>query len=118
MLQPQTYTLNEFVLRAEALKAEDEDAFYQFILTGQVNGEPGHQAVLDPIRNILDDDHSISIARDYDSLLTFQSDIIVNCPISIYPIPNPVEVLTTSIHLQYPILKGDVSSVHKTHYRY
>ena len=48
--------LNEFVLHAEALKAEDEDAFYQFILTEQVNGEPGHQAVLDPICNILDDD--------------------------------------------------------------
>lgn len=118
-LPPKTYTLNEFVLRAEALKAEDQDAFHQFILTGQVNGEDGHQVVLDPIRNVLDDDHSISIARDYDSLLTFQSNIVVDCPISIYPIPNPVEVLTTSIHLQYPIIKDDVSYVvQKTHYPY
>jgi hypothetical protein len=117
VLPPQTYTLEEFVLRAEALKTEDQNVFHQFILTGQFNGKNAHQAVLDPIRNVLEDNHFISIARDYDSLLTFQSHIVVDCPISIYPIPNPVEVLTTSIHLQYPVVKGDVSYAQKKHTR-
>jgi hypothetical protein len=116
VLPPRTYTLHEFSLRAEALKSEDTDSFHQFILTGQVNNsdEPAndHQAVLDPIRNILDDNHCISISRDYDSMLTLQHNIIVNSPISIYPVPNPAEVMTTSIHLKYPVTKGDVSCSH------
>jgi hypothetical protein len=105
-LPAQSYSLHEFVARASALKDENADAFRRFILTGEVEND--HQAVLDPTRNVLEPDHCISVARDIDSLVSFQQGIVVDCPISIYPVPNPAEVLSTSVHLRYPITRGDV----------
>jgi hypothetical protein len=104
-----SYSLHEFVAYASTLKDENPDAFRRFILTGEV--ENNHQAVLDPTCNVLQDDHAIALAHDYDSMITFQSNIVVDCPISVYPVPNPAEALTTSIHLKYPIIQGDVSKL-------
>jgi hypothetical protein len=108
-LPTKSYSLHEFVAYASALKDGNADAFRRFILTGEVEND--HQAVLDPIRNVLEDDHPIALARDYDSMITFQSNIVVDCPISVYPVPNPAEVLSTSVHLKYPIIQGDVSKL-------
>jgi hypothetical protein len=109
-LPTKTYTLREFATCAKSLQSEDDSpAFLRFVLTGEVAGE--HQAVLDPIRNVLEENHPIDAVRDYDSVIAITDDIIVSCAISAYPVSNPTEVLTTSVHLTYPITRGDVSAI-------
>jgi hypothetical protein len=79
------------------------------MLTGEFKDE--HQAAVDPIRNIVKDDHNIKALRDYDSVVSFTTEIVVNSTISIYPVPNPAEVLSTSVHIHYPITRGDVRGI-------
>lgn len=105
-LQP--YTLQSFVDYADLVRGQKgPQEFIRFVLTGEIPGE--HQAVIDPIHNALEDDYPLSQARDYDSLLGITQDIVVDCAISVYPVPNPVDTLTTSIHATYDIVRGNVS---------
>lgn len=107
-LPHRTYTLRAFNNEARELERKNDlDGLLQFILTGEVDG---NQAVLDPIRNALEEGHPVHSTRDYDSVLTTQESIIVTCSICVYPVPNPADDLTTSVHLTYPITNGDVSS--------
>jgi hypothetical protein len=110
---PCVYTLRQFVQKAEQIKDEDEDLFLQFVVTGQATVEnPPHQVVIDPIRdNSIHDDDEILITRDYDSFLGITNHIVVDSDISIYPVSNPSDTLTTSIHLKYPMQRGDVSNL-------
>jgi hypothetical protein len=105
-LPPQSYTLKQFVRHAKHLENEDNDNFVWFLLTGEADD---HQAILDPNRNTLPEDHDIIHSRDYDTVIGITQNIEVNGSISVYPVPNPVEALTTSIHIKYPITHANVS---------
>jgi hypothetical protein len=106
-LPPESYSLNDYIRLAKSLEREDNSAFLRFVLTGE--SPEGHQVVVDPIRNLLDERHPVRTTRDYDSVIGLTTDIVVDCMISVYPIPNPAQVLTTSIHIKYPIVNGNVS---------
>jgi hypothetical protein len=111
-LPHKAYSLGDFVRKAEGLASDegaDQIVFDRFLLTGEFKDE--HQAVVDPIRNIVPDDHDVKGLRDYDSVVSFTTEIVVDSTISIYPIPNPAEVLSTSVHIQYPITRGDVRRI-------
>lgn len=111
-LPSQSYTVKEFVRKAKTLEREDGHAFLRFVLTGEADE---HQAVLDPIRNTLGRDHDVVATRDYDSVIGITKDIVVKSSISVYPVPNPAEVLTTSIHIKYPMKTGRVSGTSPYH---
>jgi hypothetical protein len=119
-LPTRAYTLHEFIIKSNECRRLDEDIVLHFILTGQclLEGDQ-HQAVVDPTRDAaitLEDE--ILITRDYDSVLGVTSNIVVDSDISVYPASNPTDTLTTSIHLKYPIVKGNVNSLRtrSTHY--
>ena len=86
----------------------------RFTLTGEVPGNSEdddvhpHQATIDPVRNVIRPEHGISAFRDYDSVIGITSTIVVRTSISVYPIPDPKEVLSTSIHFKYPLRRGEV----------
>lgn len=105
------YTLEQFVAQAEALANQDhrKHEFIRFLITGEYFDQ--HQAVIDPIRNVLENNQHVDVARDYDSVLGIADKIVVTSSIAIYPIPKPVEALKTSIHIKYSIEKGDVSVI-------
>lgn len=108
-LPQRVYTLKQFVRQAKALTIHEHQkhAFIRFLITGEYFDQ--HQAVVDPIRNILENDQHVDVARDYDSVIGIADRIVVTSSIAIYPIPKPVEALSTSIHIKYPIEKGNVS---------
>jgi hypothetical protein len=109
---PRIYTLRQFVQKADELKDEDEDLFLHFVVTGQgIVENPAHQVVIDPIRDSsIRDDDEILMSRDYDSVLGITHNILVDSDVSIYPVSNPSDTLTTSIHMKYPLVRGDVSN--------
>jgi hypothetical protein len=104
--QPVTYSLREFVRLAKSLENENPE-FLRFVLTGDAKGQ--HQATLDHVRNVLTNDHQVDVARDYDSVIGITDGIVVDCALSVYPVPNPAEALTSSIHITHPFTSGDVS---------
>ncbi|KAJ4469609.1 hypothetical protein C8R41DRAFT_970774 [Lentinula lateritia] len=110
-LPTKAYSLRNFVRAGSALDSPDidGDAYLLFLLTGQHVLEE-HQAVIDARRNTLNDDHSVGASRDYDSLIGIADNILVNAAISVYPAPNPAEVLSSSIHLKIRLPSGDVST--------
>jgi excinuclease UvrABC helicase subunit UvrB len=77
------------------------------MLTGELHDE--HQAVVDPIRNVLQEDVEVTELRDYDSMIGYTDEIIVSSTISVYPVPNPAEVLSSSVHMNRPVTRGNVS---------
>ena len=91
---------------AKTLYDTDIHEFLRFVLSGEVASE--HQAVIDPFHNILKPGFYVDSMHDYDSVIGITEDIVVLSGISVYPIPNPSEVLTTSIHLTYGITNGNV----------
>jgi hypothetical protein len=106
LLPTQSYSLKEFIERAKALYSDEVFEFLTFILTGE--DRRNHQAILDPFRNVLPPGDLVDSMRDYDSVIGITEHIVVRSAISVYPIPNPVEVLTTSIHLKYGVKTGNV----------
>jgi hypothetical protein len=106
------YSLRNFNHEATRLNdLDDKTGLLRFVLTGQVLDENSlHQAVIDPLReHSIQEDQEIIVSRDYDSILGVTSNIVVESDISVYPVSNPVDSLTTSIHLKYGIEGGDVS---------
>lgn len=109
-LPTQSYSLAQFVQAARALYDDDPVAFRLFVLTGEAPGMET-QAYVDATLNALQIDHPVQMVRDFDSLIGITKNIAVDCMISVYPIPNPSEVLSTSIHLNYPIVSQDVRNL-------
>jgi len=107
-----SHTLEEFIIRATALWQENDttDLFTRFVLTGEFVDDDGmrKQAFVDVLQNTVDDDHPLSIKRDYDSVLGIASKILVDAPISVYAVPHPTFALKTSIHLTHPISYHEV----------
>lgn len=108
-----THTLRQFSDRAYGLHEDEDtdDKFIQFVLTGEYIDEDGHskQAFVDPIQNVIEDDHPLNISRDYDSLLGIAEKIMVNGPISVYAVPHNTFSLKTSIHLKRTVYYDGVS---------
>jgi hypothetical protein len=104
------YSVGDFVRAADDLwETGGHIVFNSFMLTGELSKK--HQAVIDPVRNVLQEGVDLEGARDYDSMIGLCEDIAVTSSISVYPIPNPAEVLNTSVHLTYQIKRGDVSGI-------
>jgi hypothetical protein len=112
-LPHEVYTLNEFVQEADRIKDVSPNALVDFIITGQnMATDPPHQAVIDPLRNAtIRDTDEILVLRDFDSALLPSPGIIVTCHIAVSPISNPADTLTKSIHLKYPIQRGNVGHI-------
>lgn len=109
-----SHTLNEFTNRLSNLFADEEyDAFIRAGLTGEYCDEAGinRQIFIDPLRNYVPGDHSITVTRDYDSAIGISDRILVNCDINVYAVPHPTHSLTSSIHIKYPIERPGVSSL-------
>jgi hypothetical protein len=92
-----SYSLRDFVRFAKTLEHTDNSAFNRLLLTGETED---HQVSIDPIRNVMQPNHPVTISRDYDSIIGVTDEIIVQSSISVYPIPNPAEVLSSSIHFR------------------
>ena len=90
-----------------------EEELIHFALSGifKPNNEDGeiqcYQAVIDPIRNEVDQDHPLEIMRDYDSVLGLDFEILVQGPLSVYPVPADSTTLTTSVHIDYEFGSDD-----------
>lgn len=106
-LPPKSYSIHDFVRCAKTLEDDDNSTFLPFILTGE--GPDSHQVILDPTRNLVEPAHPLVASRDYDSVIAITKEIVVDTMISVYPVPNPAQRLTTSIHIKYPITNGEVS---------
>jgi hypothetical protein len=117
-----TYTLAEFNSRAKQILREnprDPTEFIRFMLTGEMNGEAlglevfNHQALLEPGFNDVEPRHPISVSRDYDCILGITEDIVVNHPVTIYPISDPGDAIMSSIHVGHrftPLTDTQVST--------
>lgn len=108
-----SHSLREFADRAYGFHENDEtdDNFLRFVLMGEYIDDEGHpqQAFVDPIQNVIDDNHFLMISRDYDSLLGIADKVMVHCPISVFVVPHDTFALKTSIHLQHPVTYHGVS---------
>ncbi|KAF8867829.1 hypothetical protein BD779DRAFT_1685253 [Infundibulicybe gibba] len=98
----QRFSLFEFCQRAQELLAPEHDRaeFIKFVLCGICNGG---QVVIDPYQDVLQDHHPIQVTRDYDSLLGFEKDIIVETDMTVTPVSRHADTLTKSIHLNIEI---------------
>lgn len=67
-----------------------------------------YQVTIDPILNRLDEDHPISILRDYDSLIGVSPHIRVKGALRIYAIAKHEDALQNNIHLSHPIVSFHV----------
>lgn len=107
-----SHNLNEFTARAtRLLESEEYDPFINFVLTGEYLDDGAlKQAFLDPIQNLVPVDHPLRISRDYDSVIGFSEDILVEGPVSVRAVPHPTFALTKSIHMARAIRYEGVSS--------
>lgn len=109
---PVSHTLQEFTARASRLyHNEDHDGFIRFVLTGEYvdGGSYAKQAFLDPIQNVVRQDHGLTVARDYDSAIGIADRILVDGPINAYAVPHPTYGLSSSIHIRHSIRYRNVS---------
>lgn len=107
-----SFSLAEFSAHATELNRTGEhDDFVRFVLCGEFNDGNGdrRQAFIDPLRHVVDEDHPLDIARDYDSALGISDKILVNCPINVWAVPHPTQALKTSIHMKRRIMYEGVS---------
>src|ERR1700742_1621472 len=107
-----TFSLAGFSRKAKKLDdAGLESEFIQFVLTGEFLDESGDvvQAFVDPILNVVSPRAGLLIQCDYDSLLGISKDIPVTASIAVYPVPDPVRTLSSSVHLTFPIRVNNVS---------
>lgn len=101
-LPTKSYSLWAFIRAAQALDSDEHNYYEHFILTGE-NVMENCQAFIDPTQSRVDDEIPLSLSRDYDSLIGIADRILTTRSISVYPASNPAEVLSTSIHLTYPL---------------
>lgn len=98
-----SYSLAQYCDRAHQLHEEDQNTeqFVRFVLCGIDNDR---QACIDVIRNRIEDAEipTLSIDRDYDSVLGIDDDICVrDHPITISLLPRFDDTLKTNVHLQH-----------------
>ncbi|KAG7098026.1 hypothetical protein E1B28_000002 [Marasmius oreades] len=107
--ETKSYTLCQFNDEAQRLlQMEDYPEFQKFVLTGE-SKYTSTQALVDIQPNILPPDHSLDVKRDFDSLIGITPKIAIANSLSIYAVPNPSEVLTTSIHLAHTMFVDGTS---------
>lgn len=107
-----SFSLDEFSSAASRMYASEEyDDFIRFVLCGEflAADESRRQAFVDPIRNPVDEDHPLTVSRDYDSAIGIAQDILVDGPISVFAVPHPTFALKTSIHMKHTIEYEGVS---------
>lgn len=99
-LPKKMYSLHEYTAHAKSLNKNPWE-YTRFALTGEVAGV--HQANVNASLNDLKPHESISSIRDYPCILGITRDIVVDCPLILYPISDPGDAITTSTHLDYPV---------------
>jgi hypothetical protein len=105
----ESYNLDQFSRKAfELYSKEDHGDFIRFVVNGKVGD---NQVVIDPIQHTLPVDQVISQLRDYDSVIGLSANVEVKRSIYIYPVANPRDTLTESLHLQYEIPNGHNVSI-------
>jgi hypothetical protein len=110
----ESHTLDQFIDRLNSLhEADEHDAFIRAGLTGEYTDENnrGKQIFIDPVQNLVDDDHELTIKRDYDSLIGVAHDILVDGAINAHAVPPGNLCLRSSIHIQYPMETENVSQL-------
>ncbi|KAF9442097.1 hypothetical protein P691DRAFT_765570 [Macrolepiota fuliginosa MF-IS2] len=113
-----THTLDEFTARLNSsFTNHDFDAFIKTGLTGEYLDDNGarKQVFIDPLLNHVQDDHQITITRNYNSTISISEDILVATSINVYAIPHPTFALSTSIHLKYPIQRDGSTKLVEYH---
>lgn len=100
-------TLCQFCRRAKDLLSLSQTSFVRFVLTGE--DTDGSQACIDPVFNHVTPNHQLHINRDYDSLLGFCSDILVDTNITVYPVLKLDDTLSRNIHISYEFTVANVS---------
>jgi len=88
------------------LDQEEFPAFVAHALCGQgeAHNFGRYQVTLDPILNRLDEDHPISVLRDYDSLIGVSPNIRVKGALWVYAIAKHEDSLQNNIHLSHSIV--------------
>lgn len=108
-----SHTLRQFCNRANHLYNEHatDEPYIRFVLTGEYLDDGGtpKQAFVDPVQNLVEPYHPLSVSRDYDSLLGVAEKILVDGPITVFAVPHSTFALRTSLHMEHPIVRGDVS---------
>jgi len=112
ILEEQVYTLDAFSITCNELLSDQNRLgdFVRFALTGgnyDPDGINTHQAVIDPIQNILDDNHLVDVVRDYDSLLGLTRHIAFNSAITVYPAAKFEDTLSKNIHIKVNLVGDD-----------
>jgi hypothetical protein len=71
------------------------------------------QYSIEPTRNRFTPPRDVTLVRDYDSVICFTNWLPINAPLYLYPVTNPTDTLTSSLHLKVPmkIHPGQVSNV-------
>jgi len=95
------------LLHADEDEAEPTDAaqYYRalnLVLTGY-DSATGVQYSIEPTRNRFTQDRIVTVVRDYDSLISFTNWLPIIRDIYIYPVSNPVDTLTSNVHLKVPM---------------
>lgn len=89
-----------FCRRGKALLEANPPAqadFVKYMLSG-LDGDL--RVVVNPMEDRLEDDESITLRRDIDSLLGIEEDICVDRDLTVYPIPRKEDTLTKNIHIE------------------
>jgi hypothetical protein len=106
-----SYTLQQFsdtASRVLNINPDDDAAFIRFVLCGEYENQGMKQVFIDPMQNLVDPGHPLTISRDYDSVLGIADDILIDGPISVFAVPHESYALKTSIHIQRPIARQGV----------
>ena len=103
----QEFGIKAFCHRAKILLNEKKyKEFIQFVLCGIDNHTQG-QVMVNAFQNCIEDDESLEVMRDYDSVLGIDPDIKVLSDIDIFPLARHADTLTSNVHLSYRFEIGD-----------
>lgn len=107
----QSHSLRDFVLRAKQLDREQNPDLSRFVLCGlwKEDGDL-HQAVIDVTGNKIGEQSDLEVQRDYDSVLGFHDDLLIDSDLQVHPIAPPDHRLTTTIHMSREIPGVSTSS--------
>lgn len=101
-----TLSLDSYVRRSKFLHEADNNVdFCKFVLNGL---DDGRQIQVDPIRNAMDHNHVVNVARDYDSLLGLIDELHLDAAITISPLCKIEDTLRKNIHIKHSFINGHV----------
>ncbi|KAG2136466.1 hypothetical protein DEU56DRAFT_913040 [Suillus clintonianus] len=83
----------------------DHAIYYRALNLALTGKDPatGIQYSIEPTRNRITRDREVTVVRDYDSLISFTHWIPIVRDIYIYPLSNPVDTLTSHVHVKVPM---------------